>query len=93
MYNSVGCRWWGVGLLSMAGIGRPPMVVGRFVVNCGVSVCCRKKWSVDRRRCGVGRGLRTGGRSVADGGTCTVSITGMNYRHLFNSSVLILIIK
>ena len=35
IYNSVGRRRYDVGLLSMAGFGRPPMVGGRSVVECG----------------------------------------------------------
>ena len=35
IYKSVGRRWYDVGLLSFAGFGRPPMVGGRSVVECG----------------------------------------------------------
>ena len=37
-HSSAGRRWWGVGILSMARSGKPPMVGDQFVVDCRGSV-------------------------------------------------------
>ena len=74
---SVGRRKFGAGLSSIVGGGSVIEGDGRWVVVL---------W-------GVGRSTKAGDRSVVEDGTCTVSTTAVNYRHLLNSSVQILIIK